>query len=126
MRILNIAESAYRGTIEEQDDTILWLTQALRNNGADIALLLRGHAVNYAVQGQDASGLRFGRWQARQPPAPDRDLRQMLDKGMTIYFVAEDAQERGLQEHELLPGLERIQRAQLAELLERYDQIWHW
>lgn len=126
MRILNIAESAYRGTIEEQDDTILWLTQALRNNGADIALLLRGHAVNYAVAGQDASGLRFGHWQAKHPPTPDRDLRQMLDKGMTIYLVTEDAEERGLQEGDLTPGLERISRAQLAELIEGYDQVWHW
>src|SRR5262249_60939189 len=59
-KTLQIVTSAYRCNSEEQDDPVVWICQAMKGAGADLDMLLEGTAVNYAVKGQDASGLSFG------------------------------------------------------------------
>jgi sulfur relay (sulfurtransferase) DsrF/TusC family protein len=125
-KVLNIVETPYRATLEEQDDTIVWLTHALRGAGADINVLLRGSAVNYAVKGQDASGLAFGERRQTQPPRIDQDLVGLIGKGVKVMLVEDDMAERGLQKADLIPGVEWVSRAALPKLLGSYDQVWHW
>jgi sulfur relay (sulfurtransferase) DsrF/TusC family protein len=125
-KILNIVETAYRGTLEEQDDTVLWLTGALQNAGADMAVLLRGNAVNYVVKGQDTSGLAIGPVAFGNPPRIDEDVRALAQKGVTVFAVREDARDRGLDPGRVIEGIEFVSRNDLADLLEKYDQIWHW
>ena len=126
MKALNIIETAYRATLEEQDDTIVWLIHALKGAGADIAVLLRGNAVNYGVQAQDASGLTFGDERQTQPPELGADLAQLVPKGVDVFIVEEDLDERGIGRSELVDGLTPIGRGGVAVLLADYDQVWHW
>ncbi len=125
-KILNIVETAYRATIEEQDDTVLWLTHMLKNAGADISVLLRANAVNYAVKGQDASGLAFGESKMTHPPEIDKDVEKMIQKGVPLYVVEEDTKDRGLSDEELISGIKKVSRTQLPELIDQHDQVWHW
>ena len=125
-KILNIVETAYRGTLEEQDDTVLWLSHMLKNAGADISILLRANAVNYAVRGQDASGLCFGEIVMTHPPEIDKDVEKIIQKGVTVYLVKEDAEERGLSDTDLISGVQKVTRGQLPELIDQPDQVWHW
>jgi sulfur relay (sulfurtransferase) DsrF/TusC family protein len=125
-KVLSIVESAYRATIEEQDDTVLWINHAMRGGGADLAILLRANAVNYTVSGQDASGLSFGDRRQTQPPRISDDVAALLRKGISVYFVQEDAAERGIEREEMVAGLEPVPRSGLPALLDRFDQIWHW
>jgi sulfur transfer complex TusBCD TusB component (DsrH family) len=126
MKALNIIESAYRATIEEQDDTIVWLTHAMRGAGAQVDLLLRGNAVNYAVRGQDASGLEFGRWKQTQPPRLEHDLASLIARGATVYALRDDIDDRGLAQAALVEGVKTPQMSALPCLLAGYHRVWHW
>ena len=126
MKVLNIIESAYRATIEEQDDTIVWLNHAMKGAGADISVVLRGNAVNYAVRGQDATGLAFGDWRQTQPPRIADDIEALVAKGIAVYVMDEDLAPRGLGPGDLVGGLQRITQDRLPVLFAAHDQVWHW
>lgn len=126
MKTLQIVESAYRATLEEQDDTILWITHAMRGAGAELAVLLCGNAVSYAVRGQEASGIQFGDWQQTQPPNIASDVTALAGKGVEIYVLEEDLGRRGIPGNRLLDSVKPVSRRQLPALFEQYARIWHW
>lgn len=126
MKALQVIESAYRCTIEEQDDPAIWITHAMKGAGADLAVLLRGNAVNYAVKGQDASGLAFGALKQSQPPRLDRDIAGLTEKGVDVYIVEEDLAERGIVASALIAGVTAVSRKRLPTIFGAHDQIWHW
>ncbi len=126
MKALQVIESAYRCTIEEQDDPAIWITHAMKGAGGEFGVLLRGNAVNYAVQGQDASGLIFGGREQTHPPQIDNDIRSLMDKGIDVYFIKEDANDRGIGTDALISGVKPVSRGKLPEIFADYDQIWHW
>src|SRR2546423_1837279 len=126
MKVLNIVEAAYRGTLEEQDDTIVWICHAMKGAGADIDVLLRGNAVNYAVKAQDASGLSFGGQEQTQPPRIAGDLNKLQGKGAKIYVLEDAFRERGIEPSDLIDGLDFVPRSKLALLFAGYEQVWHW
>lgn len=125
MKVLQIIETAYRATLEEQDDTILWITAAMKGAGGDLDVLLRGNAVNYVVRGQDASGLSFGEWKQTEPPRLADDVANLIGKGVNVYYVEDDAAARGLNDG-LVDGVKSVSQAGIAALVSSYDQVWHW
>lgn len=126
MNVLNIVRSAYRATLEEQDDPVVWLVHALRGAGAELSVLLRGDAVNYAVPGQDASGLRFGEERQTQPPRIEHDLTSLMGKGVAVYVDAGDLAALGIAPDGLLEGVQPISSGEIAALVAEHDAAWHW
>ncbi len=123
---LHIVESAYRATLEEQDDPVIWLCHALRGAGAELDLLLEGNAVCYGVRSQQVAPLQFGERRQKQAPDLARDLGGLLGKRVCCFYLEEDAAERGIEPRELLEGLVPIAREKLALLFSRYDQVHRW
>lgn len=124
--VLCIVESAYRATIEEQDDTVLWLSHMLRTNGLDVSVLLRANAVNYAVANQGDVPLCIGEVAVAQPPRLDHDLGALAGAGVPIYVITEDADERAVGHERLADAVEMIGRDDVPELLCRFDRVFHW
>ncbi|HXV40321.1 MAG TPA: hypothetical protein VD701_05095 [Steroidobacteraceae bacterium] len=126
MKTLQVIESAYRATVEEQDDTIVWLTQAMRGAGGEFGLLLAGNAVCYAVQGQRAPAFTVGDWRQSHPRDLSEDVAALAAKGVPLYAVEEDLEERGLADTPLVEPLAVVPREELPALFGQYPRIWHW
>ena len=125
-KILSVVERAYHGTLEEQEDTNVWMSAAIKSAGADISVLLRGNAVNYAVKGQDASGLEIGGVPLSVPPTLDKDIEDLIGKGVAVYAVEEDLQARAIARGDMVSGVQVIPQSKIAELWDQHDDIWHW
>lgn len=126
METLQVISGAYRATYEEQDDTILWLTQALVAAGARMAVLLRCNAVNYAVRAQQAPALAIGTWQQAHPPAIAADLARIVASGVPVHVVREDAEARGLRAGDLAEGVHLVRQGEVADLVARHGRVWMW
>ena len=126
MKILSVIDTAYRGTLEEQDDAALWFNHACRNSGSDISILLTGNAVNYAVKAQNPDILSFGGGGVPHPSKFHEDLKTMVSHGATVYIMTDDLEERGISSDELIAETEGVRRTGLADLLVHFDHIWHW
>jgi sulfur relay (sulfurtransferase) DsrF/TusC family protein len=126
MKALQIIETGYRATLEEQDDTIVWLTHAMKGAGADLDVLIRGNGVAMAVKGQDPSGLKFGAREQKHAPRVADDIAGLVGKGVTVMIVEEDCAERGIKPEDLVGQLQSVSRADIPRIFDRYDQVWHW
>ncbi len=125
MKILHILETAFRGTIEEQDDTVVWTVHAMKKAGQAGTVVLQGNIVCHAARGQDASGLSIGGTTQSNPVDLAGDLHKLIAEGVSVKVVAEDVADRGL-DGALMDGVEAIDRAALPALCDAHDLVWHW
>ena len=126
MKLLNIVSSGYRATLEEQDDTVVWISHAMRNAGAEIDLLLQDAAVNYPVTGQSVEPMTIGGRAQRSAPDVHGQIRTFVGNGSVVYVVGEDLDERGIDRRNLLQEVKVVARKDVPKILTAYDQVWHW
>ena len=91
--LLCICDQGYRASVEEQDDTVVWMAHMLQKNDTPTALLLRGSAVNYANKAQRSVPVQFGEWKQAHPADFPRDLSRFQADGGKLLVLAEDLAE---------------------------------
>ncbi|HJS39880.1 MAG TPA: hypothetical protein VJ763_00590 [Sphingomicrobium sp.] len=126
MKMLTIVSSGYRATIEEQDDTIVWLTHCLRNAGADTDMLLLGAAANYPVSGQSIIPVCIGGREQRHSPEIHSQVAAFASNGSKVMVLSNDLEDRSIDRRRLLQQVVVVDSSDLPELLSAYDQVWHW
>ena len=125
--VLCICDQGYRASIEEQDDTVVWMAHMLqRADDTDAALVLRHSAVNYAHRGQQPAGVSFGDWTQAHPADFPRDLAKFLADGGVVYALTEDVEQHGLTQADLIDGIKPLQREGLAGLVAEYEFVSFW
>jgi sulfur transfer complex TusBCD TusB component (DsrH family) len=126
VKVLSIIACGYRATLEEQDDTVVWITQAISRAGADIDVLLRSSAVHYVVEGQAVSPLAIGGRIHRNAPDVYGQIRDLAERGVGIFVRKEDLEAYGLHGVARLDRAQVVRAGELAGLISRYDAVWHW
>jgi hypothetical protein len=126
MKLLNVVSSGYRATLEEQDDTVVWISHAMRNAGAEIDLLLEEAAVNYPLEGQSVDPVTIGGRLQGHAPDVHEQIRNFVGNGSAVHVVEEDLDERGIDRRRLLQEVRLVSRSELPKLMSSYDQVWHW
>ncbi|HKS55516.1 MAG TPA: hypothetical protein VJS12_09535 [Steroidobacteraceae bacterium] len=126
MKTLQVLGTAYRATLEEQDDPVLWMTQAMQGAGGKLGILLCGTAASYAVHGQSPDALRIGAWAQRHPPDVVAALRSLLANGAEVFVVKDDLDERAIPHDRLIDGVQPVPRSSLASIYDRYERVWQW
>jgi hypothetical protein len=126
MKVLSILSCGYRATLEEQDDTVVWISQSLRRAGADLDLLLRGAAANYVVEGQRVEPLAIGGRVQRNAPDVHAQVRELAESGAGVFVLEEDLERYGLADRPRLRQAQVVGPGQLAGLVTGYDSVWHW
>lgn len=126
MKTLQVLATAYRATLEEQDDPVLWMTQAMQGAGGDLSILLCGSAASYSVQGQSPGALHIGSWAQRNPPDVVAALRSLLANGAEVFVVKDDLDERAIPHDRLIEGVKAVPRSSLASVYDRFERVWQW
>lgn len=91
----------------------------------DLAVVLRGAAIEYAARTQPVAPARLaGR------PLPNarcgRDLRGLLESGVPVYVDAVSAAAQGMDAHDLVDRVELVAADRLAALLHDADAVLQW
>lgn len=123
--ILSVLSHTEYGNLEDSDIGLFASAFAPVAN-QNLTLLLREDAVNYAVRGQDGSGIKIAGTPVQPGFMIETDLKALQHTKIPVYVVREDLEERGLKQDDLIPGVQLMSKNELGRFVDRFDTVWNW
>ncbi len=124
-KILSVLSHTEYGNLEDSDIG-LFASAFAPATGTEMTILLSEDAVNYAVRGQQGTGIKI----AGAPVQPgfliESDVQAVQDSKIPVYAIREDLDERGIREDDIIAGITLMNRRELGKLVDRFDTVWNW
>jgi sulfur relay (sulfurtransferase) DsrF/TusC family protein len=91
-----------------------------------MTLLLSEDAVNYAVRGQDGTGIKIAGGTVQPGFLIETDLQSLQASKIPVYAVKDDLEERGLSERDLISGVKILSKDEFGKFVDQFDTVWNW
>lgn len=123
--ILSVLSHTEYGNLEDSDIG-LFASAFAPVAGSRMTILLSEDAVNYALRGQEGSGIAI----AGAPVQPgfliETDIRSVQEAQIPVYAFREDLEQRGIPPAELVDGVKTISRKEYGRFVDQFDTVWNW
>jgi sulfur relay (sulfurtransferase) DsrF/TusC family protein len=124
-KILSVLSHTEYGNLEDSDIG-LFASAFSSVAGQSLTLLLREDAVNYAVRGQDGTGIKIAGAVVQPGFLIETDLKSVRQANIPVYAVREDLEERGLKKEDLIEGVQLLSGKELGKFADQFDTVWNW
>lgn len=124
-KILSILSHTEYGNLEDSDIG-LFASAFAPVAGQHLTILLREDAVNYAVRGQDGTGIKIAGTPIQPGFLIETDLKSVNQSNIPLYAIREDLAERGIKPDEVIEGVKLMSRTELGKLVDQFDSVWNW
>lgn len=124
-KILSVLSRTEYGNLEDSDIG-LFASAFAPVTGTAMTILLSEDAVNYAVRGQDGTGIKIAGATVQPGFLIETDLRSVQEATIPVYAIEEDLERRGVSVSELITGVQLLKGAELGQFVDRFDHVWNW
>lgn len=124
-KILSVLAHTEYGNLEDSDIG-LFASAFAPVAGQHMSLLLREDAVNYAVRGQDGTGIRVAGTVVQPGFMIETDLQSVNQANVPVYAVREDLAERGIKPEDVIGGVKLVSAKEIGGLIDQADVVWNW
>ena len=124
-KILSVLSHTEYGNLEDSDIG-LFASAFAPVAGQTMSLLLREDAVNYAVRGQDGTGIKIAGAVVQPGFMIETDLQSVNQSNVPVYAIREDLDERGITPEEVIGGVKLMSRTEIGRLVDQSDVVWNW